>query len=379
MRVRDASTAAPSDAAQRDGLDSPIRVLRLTNTIGAQSSPYNQFSLALSDRHNITICNYFPTDVSPPPEITLLEANGSLIQYLRLLKRAMTEQEYDIVHAHTPQAGILFLAVCLLFRKSIRGTVYTVHTTYEHIKFRNRLLLIPVFVFFRRIVCCGQASIDSLPVFFRWLAGHRLRAIQNGVDLQRIDCALDRLAEPLVEGKFTIVAVGRIIGIKDPLSLLHAFQQSNPKQSELVFIGQGDLERHLKDKSNDLGLGRQVILPGLIAREKVYEHLFHADVFVSTSLVEGLPIAVLEAMACGCPVILSDIPSHREIAAGTNFIPLVPIGDTVGFSREICRCRNMSPAERAHVGEQCRQLVEHNFDLRKMHKEYEEVYAQAGS
>jgi glycosyltransferase involved in cell wall biosynthesis len=301
------------------------------------------------------------------------------------LKRTLTEQEYDIVHAHTPQAGILFLVACLLFQKPLlfrrpnHGTVYTVHTTYEHIKFRNRLLLIPVFAFFRRIVCCGQASIESMPAFFRRLAGQRLCAIQNGVDLERIDWARDRSAEPRDRDEFTIVSVGRIIDIKDPLSLLQAFKHCSDKRSQLVFIGAGELELQLRHRIDDLGLGQQVILPGLIAREKVYEHLFHADVFVSTSLVEGLPVAVLEAMACGCPVVLSDIPSHREIAAGTDFIPLVATGDAVGTAREICRFRNMSPAERANVGRQCRQRIEQYFDLRRMHEEYEEVYNQVGS
>lgn len=372
-------SAAPSPVDYPHGEHrEPLRVLRLTNTVGPQSSPYNQFSLALTARHNITVCNYFSTDVSPPKEIMLLEANGSLIQYLRLIKRTLTEQQYDIVHAHTPQAGILFLVACLLFRKRIDGTVYTVHTTYEHIKFRNRLLLIPVFMFFRRIVCCGQASIYSLPAFYKWLAADTLCAIPNGVDLERIADARERLTKRNRGEKFTIASVGRIIDIKDPLSLLQAFEQCHDTQSQLVFIGAGDMEGRLKLRTSDLGLGRHVILHGLIPREKVYEHLFHADVFVSTSLVEGLPVAVLEAMACGCPVILSDIPSHREIAQGADFIPLVATGDSEGFAHEITRIREMTSDERTRIGQKCRQLVEDRFSLQSMHDQYEAIYAQAG-
>jgi glycosyltransferase involved in cell wall biosynthesis len=289
------------------------------------------------------------------------------------------EQDYDVVHAHTPQAGILFLVACLLFRKPLRGTVYTVHTTYEHIKFRTRRLLIPVLIFFRRIVCCSQASIDSLPAFYKWLAADTLCAIPNGVDLVRIADARNRLTKRSRGETFTIASVGRIIGIKDPLTLLQAFEDCHDQHSHLIFIGAGDLEDHLARRSSELGLGRQVALSGLIPREKVYEHLFSADVFVSTSLVEGLPVAVLEAMACGCPVILSDIPSHREIAAGTDFITLVATGDPKAFACQIRRLREMTSRERATIGHKCRQFVEERFSLTSMHRRYEEVYTQAGS
>ena len=61
---------------------------------------------------------------------------------------------------------------------------------------------------------------------------------------------------------------------------------------------------------------------------------------------------------CRRPVLLSDIPAHREIAAGADFIPLIPLDDIGGFAREITRLRQMSVSERANVGEKCRKIVE---------------------
>ena len=66
----------------------------------------------------------------------------------------------------------------------------------------------------------------------------------------------------------------------------------------------------------------RVTMTGLIPRDEVFLRCASADVLVSTSHGEGLPVAVIEAMAAGCPVILSDIPPHRELMDGEDFVPL---------------------------------------------------------
>jgi glycosyltransferase involved in cell wall biosynthesis len=79
-------------------------------------------------------------------------------------------------------------------------------------------------------------------------------------------------------------------------------------------------------------------------------------------------------MACRCPVLLSDIPSHREIARGTDFIPLCPPGDAAAFSRQIRRFLKMAPSERAAIGQKCRRLVEDRFQISRMLDAYENLY-----
>ena len=297
--------------------------------------------------------------------------------FLRVLRAALRENAFDIIHIHSPHLGMLYLWARLFTRLKHRAsTVYTVHSSYPNYKSRNRFMLILPFALFDKIVCCSNSSLDSLPRFLKRLASDRLCAVQNGVDLERVDRTLKNRPGPKAGEVFYVTAVGRLEAVKNPFAMLASVQRSRDRALRLTFVGPGHLTESLIRKSQELGVEDQVVFAGLATREKVYEYLARAHLFISTSWVEGLPIAVLEAMACACPVLLSDIPSHREIAASVDFIPLVQPSDTAGFAREIHRFRRLSAAERADIGQRCRQLVQQQFSLAAMLQGYREVYDQ---
>ena len=359
----------------------PLKVLRLLLSMGATSAPYNQFSLAWSDKHDVTISTLFEAVVSPPEEITLFEGDGSITGFIRGLKAALDAGEYDIIHAHSPHVGFLFLVHAFLTRRKFSAsTVATVHDSYPNFKLRNRMLLIPVFAGFDRVVCCSRASYESFPAIYKWIAGDRLRVVQNGLDIARVDRTAAHVPKRSVPSSdFKVVAISRLVAIKNPFSLLAAFQQSanvSGVDSRLVYIGDGPLRSSLISESKNSGSENRIEFTGLIPRERVFEHLLGADLFISMSRGEGLPVSVLEAMACRCPVVLSDIPPHREIAEGVDFIPLVQPGDIGGFAREIRRFKEMPASERSALGRKCRMLVEERFSLAAMRLGYEEIYAE---
>jgi glycosyltransferase involved in cell wall biosynthesis len=295
---------------------------------------------------------------------------------MRALRKALGEREYDVVHAHSPHVAFLFLVGTLLSRRASPPTVYTLHTSYPNLKLRNQLLLVPVFARFRRLVCCSQSSLESLPPFFRWLGGARLCAVRNGVDIARVDRALAELPREGREDEFTVVTIGRLMELKNPLLILRTFRAISAPKTRLRFIGTGPLYDAILEAGRAAGLEQRVELTGLIPREEVYRALNAADLYVSASRCEGLPVAALEAMTCRRPVLLSDIPPHREIADGADFIPLVPPDDAEGFARELKRFREMSAKARQEVGEKCRRLVVERFGLGEMERGYEAVFFQ---
>jgi glycosyltransferase involved in cell wall biosynthesis len=108
----------------------------------------------------------------------------------------------------------------------------------------------------------------------------------------------------------------------------------------------------------------------------VFQYFALADLFVSASRGEGFPVAVMEAMACRRPVILSDIAPHREIVKDVDFIPLINPDNVAGFASAIKKYREMSVSERATLGEKCRKLIEEQFSLPVMHAGYAAIYSE---
>jgi glycosyltransferase involved in cell wall biosynthesis len=121
--------------------------------------------------------------IRAPGTMTLFEGNGSLAGFFRVLKAALAAKEYDVIHAHSPHLGLFFLVAARFFRRATAPAVITVHDSYQNYQLRNRLMVIPVFAGFRRVICCGGASYDSFPALYRWLAGDRMVAVRNGLDL----------------------------------------------------------------------------------------------------------------------------------------------------------------------------------------------------
>ena len=355
-----------------------LSLLHITLSIGETSAPYNEHCLPFANEHEIAVCTFFKPSIVVPPQIRLFAGDNSFIGFFRALKAALAQQQYDVVHAHSPHVGVLFLAGTVFRRRDLMpATVFTVHCTYPTYHLRHKLMFMVVFALFQKVVCCSQAVFDSFPPFFRWLAGSRFCTVQNGLDIARVDRIVEKLQpRPRQGNEFAILSISRLVDVKNPFCVLAAFQQSMEQSSRLTMIGDGPLRPSLVAKSREANLENQVEFTGLIQREKVFEHLFNTDLFISASRGEGLPIAVLEAMACRCPVLLSDIPPHREIAEGVDFIPLVEPDDVAGFAREVSRVKSMSAAERAIVGQKCRKLVEERFSLPAMHAGYMDIYTE---
>lgn len=124
-----------------------------------------------------------------------------------------------------------------------------------------------------------------------------------------------------------VVAVGRLSMQKDFPNLITAFarlRQSRP--ARLLILGEGDQRRMLEKLAGDLGVEQDVALPGFV--ENPYPYIVNASVYVLSSLWEGLPTVLVEALYCGPPIVATDCPSGpREILRNGDFGRLVPVGD----------------------------------------------------
>ena len=158
------------------------------------------------------------------------------------------------------------------------------------------------------LVACSKTIADKMFKAY----GVNITAIQNGVDTQIFN--ITRSAENpyknmgIDENAKIFICTNSFIPRKHNDDIAKAFVTANLDNAHLIFLGDGFLFEEVKNKykqyTNIHFLGK---------KKNVVPFLQHSDIFVSASDSEGLPNAVLESIACGCHVILSDIPQHREI------------------------------------------------------------------
>ncbi|MCC0177425.1 glycosyltransferase [Waterburya agarophytonicola K14] len=128
------------------------------------------------------------------------------------------------------------------------------------------------------------------------------------------------------------LAVGRLTAQKDFVNLIRAFALvRQQKAARLIILGEGELRSELEELANTLGVKDDIDLPGFA--DNPYGYMNRVTAFVLSSRYEGLPTALIEAMACGCSVVSTNCPSGpEEILAGGKYGYLVPIQDSKSLS-----------------------------------------------
>lgn len=138
-----------------------------------------------------------------------------------------------------------------------------------------------------------------------------------------------------------VLAVQRLEEPKDTETLIRAFSRlRNQRDVRLVILGEGDKRPELESLITELELEDSVSMPGFV--NNPYKYLRNADLFVLSSKKETLPNALIEAMACGCPVVATDSPPGgvSEILEGGKWGELVPVSSpeamAAAMQRELC-------------------------------------------
>lgn len=179
------------------------------------------------------------------------------------------------------------------------------------------------------------------------LPRERIVPVYNPVVTERLQA---RAREPLDHPWFrpgeppVVLSAGRLRPQKDFESLLRAFAIVREKRrARLVILGEGPGRAALRRRAQALGVADDFELPGFVLNP--FAWMARASVFALSSRFEGLPGTLIQAMACGCPVVSTDCPSGpREILAGGRFGALVPVGDPPALAAAIERTLAAPPA-----------------------------------
>jgi glycosyltransferase involved in cell wall biosynthesis len=306
----------------------------------------------------------------------------SFWQALRGIRTVLAGQRVDIIHSHCQFGDV----AALLLKRALGAQVVmrTVHNEREWVKRPLRRLVLTNWLYplaFDAEIGVSQGVVDNLNQRpGAQLRGRRAHRIYNSLDLRRFsDVQVNRVVKKLemgwLEDAPVIGSIGRLVKQKGFSVLLEAARLvlAHFPQVRFVIVGGGPLMEPLKAQACELGLEGQVIFTG--PREDVEELLVMMDLFVSSSLWEGLPTVLLESMAAGVPVVATDVSGSREIIRPGLTGLLVPADNPVLLSEAIMsmvteRQRAAAMAERA------RSEVRTRFSIEIAAKLHTELYIQ---
>jgi glycosyltransferase involved in cell wall biosynthesis len=203
--------------------------------------------------------------------------------------------------------------------------------------------------------------------------------ILNGIDIAAVAKAqpIDRKREGVPPDVKLVVWAGRMDPVKDLGTLLNAFARARDNVNAcLVLLGDGPERSRVESRIARLKLQHEVRLAGW--REDTLSWFKAADAFLFTSLTEGSPNALIEAMACGCPVIASDLPSIRELIEKAQGWTLVSPRNIDEFASKL---RKTLESGRKHEANQSAASFLQTYDTGKIAMAWARLYHQlaAGS
>lgn len=303
------------------------------------------------------------------------------LQALPLALRVGKVHPPDIIHAHN-----LFFATTamapVLARSLRRPLVTTLHT--GSVKHLGRFYGQVVSLYERTIGKAILRRSERIIAVSKAVGKHgahlgveasRLHVIPNGVDLERFR---PRQRGTPKEGEIRIVFVGRLISNKGPQYLVEAIPSvlsSHPKV-EFVFVGDGPLRPSLERRARALRVDHKVKFLGL--RNDVASILGECDIFVRPSLLEGMPLTVLEAMACSLPVIATAVGGTPELVSDGVTGLLVEPANHRELANAILRLVG-KPSWARELGSNGHALVEKAYDWDIIAEQTLEVYRELAS
>lgn len=283
------------------------------------------------------------------------------------LARAVREHAIDILHAHSSHA-VTYAALA----KKIAGRGHVVASRRVDFPPNRNIFSRWKYAQPDRIVAISDCIARVMREF--GVPDAKLRTVHSGIDLKRFDVGpLPRGDLGVPDGAPLAGNVAALVGHKDHATLLDAVPHVLKQLPEfrLVIAGEGPLRAALEAQIAHLGIGNAVRLLG--QRNDVPRLLRALDVFVLSSREEGLGTSILDAMACGVPVVATSAGGIPEMVRDGETGLLAPVGDAAALAAALVRALN-DAALRARITAQAGRLLHAHFTADVMARANLDVY-----
>lgn len=238
-----------------------------------------------------------------------LKAITELIKIIKLKK-------IETVHAHSSVAGILSVFIKIIKPKV--KIIYTPHAYFSqnmmlNKKTRKLILLIEKAIVFTCVKVIHVSKDEENHAISNKIIKNKSKStvIYNGIETPTLEKRLSNYES----SKLTIVNVARVEDQKNPYLFIKIAEEVIKINKDIVFIyiGDGKLRMEINNYINKNNLSENILFVGKKNKAEVYQFLNEATLYFSSSLYEGLPYSVIEAMANKLPLYLSNVIGHREL------------------------------------------------------------------
>ena len=289
----------------------------------------------------------------------------------------------DIVHSHCVHANILARITRVVC--PMHALICTAHGTIEAARgaetARAREFLYrltdPSADLTTMVSHAAQARYGRI----RAVPRNKMRVVHPGVDTSHFkpDPNVRRTARRdlgIPESQFVWLAAGRLERVKDYPGMLAALRAvcGGPPKPSLLIAGEGSLDRELRDLAVRLGVAGDVRFLGF--QTDVNPLMNAADAFVMSSIHEGLPNVLLEAGACGLPIVTTAAGGTVEAVVPGETAWVVPVQRGKALCEAMAAVMRLSPGQRSEIAAASRRFVEEHFGLESIVSVWEDVYLQ---
>lgn len=301
----------------------------------------------------------------------------SNLKAIRQLSHVMKETSFDIVHCHTPVGGVVARLVAGKYRKTGTKIFYTAHGFhfYKGAPLINWLVYFPV-----EWLCSWKTDLqitinreDYGRAKKTLHAGKTVYLPGVGIDLQEFNrnTAITRQKKKelgVSDDETMILSVGELSKRKNHEIIIRALQNCDNRKIRYFIAGKGELKPYLQKLIKDMNLSGNVQLLGY--RTDISELCKAADFFVMPSHQEGLPVALMEAMASGLPCICKNIRGNKDLIVPGKGGYLVDGKNVRSWTAAI---EKMMISDRKTMGTFNRNRVR-NFSIDNVQRKMEKIY-----
>lgn len=288
------------------------------------------------------------------------------------IAKIVREKKIDIIHTHNEKAQLYGGIAGLIARVPVVHTKHGKNETNWRTMLRNntsaRLC--------RKVVGVSRdAALECIQD--EKISSSKVLTILNGVDTERFSPCNDKARSKNcldIDGNvFVIGIVARLARVKDHATLLEACRilVESGHEFRLLVVGDGPLRVQLEERTQFLGISKQVIFTG--TREDITDLMRAMDIFCLSSLSEGISLTLLEAMACGLPIVATAVGGNPEVVIGGKTGFLVEPSSPSLLSEKLAAlisCEHL----RAKMGQAGRERVINHFSLKTCALAYQNLY-----